>query len=380
MTFRPAIDRYRTVAAVLLALSVWGCSQYVPLVTEDIVREEIDERVPADLRSRVDLPFELDAATIESVEAIISPASSESRRTQEVVDYIFSRLGLEYALNPTRNAVETHRTAKGNCLSFVNLFVGIGRHVRLNPFYVEVEDYQRWNYSDGIVVSRGHIVGGLRIDGELSTFDFLPYRTKGYRDFEPIDDVMAMAHYYNNLGAEALMRGDLAEAAPNLEIATSLAPDFEKAVNNLGVAMLRSGDADGAIALYQRGLELNPSSVPLLTNMARANQDLGLLDTATAILDQIEAVNHTNPFFFIYRGELALAGGDHVQALAYMRKALAVDTEVPETHVGLLKVFLAMGDYERARHHLSRALRLDATHDEARNYAAMLQKAPESGP
>ncbi len=369
----PMRPRPRRPPALLLSVVLLpACTQYVPMQTAELTRSEVLARVPADLVDRVELPFELDAATIAAVEQVISPAQSESRRTQDIVDYIFSRLGLEYALTPTRNAVDTHRAGEGNCMSFVNLFVALGRHYRLNPFYVEVEDYQRWNYDNGVVVSRGHIVAGQRIDGDLSTFDFLPYRTKGYRDFEPIDDLTAMAHYYNNLGAEALMLGDLEGAEPHLRLAIALAPDFEKATNNLGVVYLRQGAPEKAIALYERGLDLNPESVPLLTNLARARQDQGLLAEANAILDRIEAVHHTNPFFFVYRGEVALAAGDVEVALDYMRKALKADSEVPEVHVGLLKVYLATGQLDRARHHLDRALRLDATHDEARSYAALL--------
>ena len=56
-----------------------------------------------------------------------------------------------------------------------------------------------------MVVSQGHIVAGMYLDGVLRTFDFLPYRQKAYKDFKPIDDLTAAAHYYNNLGAEALL-------------------------------------------------------------------------------------------------------------------------------------------------------------------------------
>ena len=114
-------------------------------------------------------------------------------------------VGLEYELTPTRSADRAALEGKGNCMSFVNLFVGLGRENRLNPFYVEVKDYQRWNYQDGVVVSRGHIVAGLYVDGDLRTYDFLPYAPKSYKDFKPIEDLTAMAHHYNNLGAEALM-------------------------------------------------------------------------------------------------------------------------------------------------------------------------------
>ena len=204
-------------------------------------------------------------------------------------------------LTPTKDANETFVSRSGNCLSFVNLFVGIARRQRLNPFYVEVEDYQRWNYSEGVVISRGHIVAGINVDGELSTFDFLPYRPKGYRDFDPIDDITAMSHFYNNLGAEALLDQDIVAAKENLEIAYALAADFEKAINNLSVVYLRSGETQEALDLLERGLDLHPASVPLLSNQARALQELGQLDRATEIFDQIEEVNQTNPYFYIYR-------------------------------------------------------------------------------
>ncbi len=367
------------VAVAAMTVAAGGCSQYQPFDSRAHVVSDLESRIPAELAGYVEVPYFLEEEAKVEIRAELNPTGSERRRTEEIVDYIFSGIELEYSLNPTRNATDTYRARQGNCLSFVNLFVAMARLQRLNPFYVEVEDYQRWHYSDGVVVSRGHIVAGMTVDGELSTFDFLPYRTKGYRDFEPIDDLMAMAHYYNNLGAEALMVGDLPRAEPNLRIATTLAPDFEKAVNNLGVVYLRQGRADKALELYEDALELHPGNVPLLTNLARAYQDLGRGDEAIAVMAQIEDVNLSNPFFFVYRGELALGMGETAEALDYMRRALKIDSEQPEVHVGLLKVFLALGDMSKARHHLQRALRLDATHDEARKYAAMLS-AGATGP
>jgi Tfp pilus assembly protein PilF len=364
----------RTWFAALGLLAV-TCTAYEPFDTEAHLKKTGLERVPAHLRDQVRIPYELDETTLTELQRVLSPAGSEKLRTEQIVSFIFSDLDLEYVLTPTKDANETYVTRSGNCLSFVNLFVGIARHQRLNPFYVEVEDYQRWNYSEGVVISRGHIVAGINVDGELSTFDFLPYRPKGYRDFDPIDDLTAMSHFYNNLGAEALLDQDIEAAKENLQIAYALAPDFEKAINNLSVVYLRSGETQEALDLLERGLELHPASVPLLSNQARALQELGQLDRATEIFDQIEAVNQSNPYFYIYRGELALSQGDTQTALTYMRRALRTDSEVPEVHLGLVKVFLAVGDMQRARHHLQRALRLDATNAEARKYAAMLQGA-----
>ena len=338
------------------------------------------ERVDAELVPFVRYPFELTVMLEADAEARINPSLSESRRTEAILDYVFGYLELDYNLSPTRSAEEAFLAREGNCLSFVNLFVGLGRHYRLNPFYVEVQDYQRWNYQDGVVVSRGHIVAGMYIDGDLSTFDFLPYSPKSYRDFNPIDDLAAMAHYYNNLGAEALMEERFEDAERYLTIANQLAPEFDKAVNNLGVFYLRAGEAERASEILEAGLEVHAGDIPLMTNLARSYQQRGLSEQAEQLFVELEKVNRTNPFFYVYRGDMALAQGDAETALEYMRKAYQTDSDLPEVHVGLVRVYLQVGRLREARHHVERALKLDATHEEARKYAALIHRqALESG-
>ena len=372
----PAIRlrRRQTLAALaLVALTLApSCTQYQPFDSAAHLRNLYRQSAAGEAADSIAVPFELDGEVRGLLEERYKPGPNELRRIEHVLDFIFRRVGLRYSLAPTRNAVETFRSREGNCLSFVNLFVGVARHQRLSPFYVEVTDYQRWNYREGLVVSRGHIVAGMYVKGELKTYDFLPYRPKAYKDFKPIDDLTAAAHYYNNLGAEALMEGGLDRALGLLTTAHQIAPDFVKAINNLGVAYARRGEVEKAVEIYRLGLEAEPRDVALLTNLARAYQQLGRLEEASVALSQIEGANTSNPYFYLYQGELALARGDLEAALEHMAEALRRDSEVPEVHLGLVKVYLEAGDFERARHHLSRALRLDATNPEALRYADLL--------
>ena len=356
---------------LLAALAAAGCSSYQPFDSVGYLRQQYAREVGNQEAQRVEVPFELNAE-IRSTLGKMPPLASELRRINQVNDFIFDGLQLQYSLTPTRNAVDTWRTREGNCLSFVNLFVGVARDRGLNPSYVEVTDLQKWNHRDGMVVSQGHVVAGMYLDGVLRTFDFIPYRKKAYKDFKPIDDLTAAAHYYNNLGAEALLGGNLKRAQELLTVATRIAPRFDKAINNLGVALARSGQPLKALELYQRGLGISPENSTLLTNMARAYQELGRTEEASALLAKIEGANTSNPFFFIYQGEVALSQGEQGKALDYMTRALRLDSELPEVHLGLVKVYLAMGDLEKARHYLGRALKLDATNRDALQYARML--------
>jgi tetratricopeptide (TPR) repeat protein len=356
-----------------LALSALGCAEYKPLDTTAYLRQQYAKEIGPQAASQVEVPFELDDS-IRGALKTLPPLASELRRINQVNDFIFDGLHLQYALAPTKNAIDTYRTRSGNCLSFVNLFVGVAREVGLTPYYVEVTDLQKWNHREGMVVSQGHIVAGMYLDGVLRTFDFLPYRQKAYREFNPIDDLTAAAHYYNNLGAEALLAGNLERARELITTATRIAPRFDKAINNLGVIEARGGDPRKALETYQRGLAISPDNSTILVNMARALQELGRAAEADQMLAKVEAENTSNPFFFLYEGELALARGETDKALDYMVRALRLDSELPEVHLGFVKVYLALGDLEKARHYLDRALKLDATNQDALQYARLLGK------
>jgi Flp pilus assembly protein TadD len=360
----------RVAAGAALAVLVSSCSTYKPFDSVGHLRDQYAQGVGATTAKQLVVPFELDDAARAALPK--SRQATPLRRLNQVMDIVFEQLDLTYQLSPTRTASETFHARRGNCLSFVNLFVGLARDNDLNPFYVEVTDYQKWSHQAGMVVSQGHIVAGMYLDGELKTYDFLPYRPKAYRDFHPIDDLQAAAHYYNNLGAEALLDGNVQGALASIEIAAKIAPTFPKALNNLGVIRARSGDLAGAEQAYRKALTAEPDNSIVMTNMARLLQQSGRKEEAIQMLASVEANNTTNPYFFVYQSDMALSGGDPQKALDYMRKALSLDSESADVHVGLVKVYLALGDTEKARHHLGRALALDATNAEANRYATML--------
>ena len=370
----PRLPRWAAAFALLapIYLVVGGCSTYQRFDSVGFLRDLYATQVGNEEAARIEVPFELNEEIKTYLHEKMRPAPDERRKVDQVLELIFQRIDLKYSLFPTRNAVDTYRSREGNCLSFVNLFVGVAREQGLNPAYYEVQDLQRWNRREGLVVSQGHIVAGMMVKGRLSTFDFLPYRPKSYRNFNQIDDLTAAAHYYNNLGAEALMEGDVDRAIALTTTATRIAPKFDKALNNLGVCHARRGEYEKALELYRKGLAIDPENTLILSNVARAYQQMGRPKEAMELLAKIEGVNTTNPYFYLYQGELALADGDTEKAINYMKRALQQDSEVPEVHLGFVKVYMALGETEKARHHLGRALHLDATNREALEFARLL--------
>ena len=81
-----------------------------------------------------------------------------------------------------------------------------------------------------------------------------------------LSDIEATAHFYNNLGYElihlATLKGepiDWTEAKANFEIATRLAPDFEGAWNNLGIANSHLGNYEERSTVTKRPWRQIPS-------------------------------------------------------------------------------------------------------------------------
>ncbi|MEM9558390.1 MAG: tetratricopeptide repeat protein [Acidobacteriota bacterium] len=360
-------------ATFFVVSALVSCATTPVTAPADALRADLETRLAgAGLDASVEVPFALTPTTRAEVVGQLRPTGDDASRVARVVDYIFSDLDLRYALTPTRDAEQVYRQREGNCLSFVNLFVALGRYMQLAPFFVEVEDYQRWDHRRGMVVSRGHVVGGVYVGGALRTFDFLPYRPKGYRTLRPIDDIVAVAHFRNNLGAEALLTGDLDLAAEHLEVAVALAPRLIDALNNLAVLRARRGDDEEAVSLYRRALEVESGHVPVLENLGRLLERMGRRDEAAAVAERVASARRASPFFFLSKAEVALADGDAGGALELLRQALSRDAEIPRLHVGLTKTYLALGEIDKARHHLARARALDADGDEVRRLTLLL--------
>ena len=116
-----------------LLASVAACSQYKPFNSVGFIRQQYAQQVGAQAAAQLTVPFELDGEVRAAMEKHMRPVPSELRQVNQVLQFIFEDLSLHYSLTPTHDAIATFRTHQGNCLSFVNLFVGVARTKRSAP-------------------------------------------------------------------------------------------------------------------------------------------------------------------------------------------------------------------------------------------------------
>lgn len=289
------------------------------------------------------------------------------QKLEAIVQLIFDRrhgLGFEYQSHPTLTAAEAAERRRGNCLSLVNLFVAMSRGVGIHTYFVEVEDFETFERRGDTVVRSTHVVGGVDFGNELRTVDFVPDRPKVYRRLRVLTDQEATAHYFNAIGAEALLAGEISRAEPLLRRALELEPELAEGWNNLGLAARRAGRLPEAIADLEQALAVEPDFVPALENLSRIYRLAGDGPRAEAAAARSLELKTRNPYYLLTRAVDSLREGRLDEAEELARRARRLDKRIPEVHIVLGRLALARGDERAAGQSFERARSLSADFSE----------------
>lgn len=362
----------RSTAAALLALALAGGPPPAPAsvpagddplaVTEEIVAF-VEERIRRDQTRQ--------ARLLALREAIFDPDDG---------------LGVEYGSSLTRSAAETFRQRSGNCLSFTLLFVVMARELDLDAYFVEVDEVTGWSQRGNVGFSHWHMYAEVEIDNGIVPVDFLPWSDREYRSRRRIDEARVRAHYFSNLGAEALVAGDGATARALLQRALEADTGFHPARVNLAVALRRHGDVERAEALLLDVLARDTGNVVAAANLAALYLAEGRDDDARQWLARRDAFLRANPFHHFRQGMRALQEGAAREAVSHFRQAIRRQPDEAAFFEQLAAAHVDLGRARRARAALRQALRLADDEERRRRIErrlAMLdgsgEPAPEGG-
>ena len=109
-------------------------------------------------------------------------------------------LSISYDWLSNKTAREVFREGRGNCLAYSNLFVGMAREVGIEAVYVDVTMIERISREAEVIVNNGHITAGYKHGSEVRIVDFTRTPEREYIGYKVIDDLEAIANYYNNQG------------------------------------------------------------------------------------------------------------------------------------------------------------------------------------
>lgn len=306
---------------------------------------------------------------------VINRGYSREQRLQGLVEMIFDRHGmdLQYDADATLTVSEIWQQRRANCLAFTLMFVALAREAGIQARVQEVGQVVSWyqDQAQGLVYSVGHVNAGVGFGGRFATVDLDRNVLYDRHGPQPISQARALAHFYNNRGAERMAAGDMPGARAFYAAALGQDSSFAATWNNLGVLENRSGDVAAARRSLEMALRLDDRHDAALNNASALYRKLGLVAQAQVLERRLQWVQREDPFAQYMLGAKAERAGQLDAAIRYYRQAVRLYDTAHQFHFGLARVYFLAGQLRRADRELLRAQELGGAPEQARYQAKL---------
>ncbi|MGD2128777.1 MAG: tetratricopeptide repeat protein [Lysobacterales bacterium] len=267
-------------------------------------------------------------------------------------------LAFHYDPSVTRTARRAFETRRGNCLTFSNMFIAMARSAGLEAWYEEVQTPPQWNaVSDTMLVSM-HVNAVVRDHNREYIIDVSRRRQSDTDRRRRISDGEAAAQFYNNLGAEALVDGRLAEADAWFRRALETDAGLPYVWSNLGVVFKRNGQTKDAQQAYETALRIDPRHSVSLNNLYVIYTEAGELEAAQALRERVEKIRRNNPFYLDFLAQTATGEQRYDDAIDLAKRAIRLAPREYRFHYTLARAQQQAGLASVALASLERAQRL----------------------
>lgn len=330
---------------LLTPLSVAAAGEAVHALRAPIEPAEVI-RVPDELRALLE-------------QKVIKTSRLPEDRLNRLVDFMFKPGGMELKYDDTTRTVEqTFNDRKGNCLAFTQIFIELARLAGLEAEMQESENVLISSSDLETLVYTGHVSAAVTIMRRKHEVQFDPNNpiVKGTTNI--ISRERAVAHYYNNLGAELMAAGDLELADQHFTRALALAPDMVSIYNNRGVLKLRQQRADLAEADFLSALRHDPTRISVLSNLISLYRSQNRMDQMALYSKRLAEAEANNPYFHFMQGLRLEAEQSFSEAIAHFEAAAKLDRLQPLYPLGLARCYAALGQESTAAGYARRAERL----------------------
>lgn len=282
---------------------------------------------------------------------------SPKERLRALIDSIFDKslLDFKYDDKQTYTASRTFKNRSGNCLSYTAMFIVMARYAGLPASFQEVYDYSNWTRQGNIVVFNRHINAVVEVEGEKKEVDFHFSADKKLRYAKAVSDQRAQAHYYNNIGAEAMIVKHYGQAESLLKKAIQQDETFSPAWANLGLLYQHTGRTGPAEKTYQKAIALDRLNFTAQVNLANLYKKLDEAEKAEKIQQRIRKFLQKNPFYHYRLGQTAFNAADFKMALKHYKRAIRRNSKEPEFYAKMAAAYYKLGNHKAAERYLKKA-------------------------
>jgi len=383
---------HRGVRPLVALAGFWlatGCAvQTTPIYTPEEAAAEFDKRVSAELRPQVVVPYEIDDEIRQVAHEITLNHYDDRAKARAIINKIIDLTGLSISYDwlSNKTAQEVFRQGRGNCLAYSNLFVGMAREVGMEAVYVDVTMIERISREAEVIVNNGHITAGYMVGSQVRIIDFTRTPEREYIGYKVIDDLEAIANYYNNQGflygyfveneGHDLDFDPAVKEVEMYELALEIMPTFHRARNNLGVALKRRGRIEEAIEQYKMAIEIDPHFADAHSNLGAAYYALGRNEDAVLEFELATKNAGSNAYFFHHLGVVQYQLKQYDEAIEQFKKAISREPLLAEARFFLAECYMKQGDKKKAIEEYQATLAVDPNYISARAKLDALMAAP----
>lgn len=261
----------------------------------------------------------------------------------------------------TTSASEVMRSGSANCVSLALLTKALadvaGIEVRFRATYREpVIDIR-----GDLLLQATHVRSYLSATVSADSINFRQLYIDYFRG--PLSyqgDFLSAARFnatvYNNLAAEALLRGDLDQAYALLQSSLQQDKQFVPAINLMAVLLRRQQQPALAQQWYQYGLAVSPQHLALLHNYQVLATQLGDQPLVRQLEQQLALADSDDPFELYIQAVQAEQAGREAQAISFYQRLQKKMPYLLQANQALVRHYLKNHQYQAARQLLEDAL------------------------
>lgn len=304
-------------------------------------------------------------------------------RMDQIVRDMFDRTDFNLLYDGKANTIanDTFNNKTANCLSLSILTYALAKNADLKVRFQEIQIPEYWTRRDGYSLLNGHInlrleppedKNILHLTERSVVVDFDPFSPKKVLPSVVVNKNRVIAMFYNNRGADALLSGDYLKAYAYFRESILTDDQFKPSWINLGILYRVTGHYDWAEHTYEQVLEIDPSSLTTMENLAILHNIRGNKTKFRDIMREVESRRRSNPYFHFIRGEEKRENGEHEMAISHYQRAIRLEHDKHEFYFGLAKSYAALGDMTASEKYLRRAKRFAPFDDEKSRYQSKI--------
>jgi tetratricopeptide (TPR) repeat protein len=324
--------------------------------------------------------FELNDEAKAFAKSTIKGIFKPQEQIQALVQHVFSRsdLNLLYRADATTVANQTFQNRAANCLSMSILTFALAKELGFAVRFQDVEIPEYWTRREGQSLLNRHI--NLQIIPRQKNLVHFHFITRGFEvDFDAqatrqhfpktllnLKQVVAM--FYNNNGADALLKKDYVTAYAYFRAAILQSPNVPSVLANLGYLYRLRGFYELSENAYLQAIKQDKNNLSAWRNLSHLYRYMGQDQKALDIVKRVARKRSNNPFYHINMGDKAYEQQHWQIALGHYQQALKLDRSYHEVFFGLGKTYFELGNIQRSHHYLKLAKKKSRTEQEQAVY------------